>query len=98
MTTRAEDGMSRATMRRVMFGLPRFGPWTSNLCIGTLAIIAAAIAETLRNTLDIIPKDMEIEIVMIEVMMIEAVEIVDTRHNGLMRTNQFQIDAQCHSE
>ncbi len=79
MTTRAEDGISRVTIRRLMFGLPRFGPWTSNLCMDTLTIIAAAIGETLRNTLDVTPKDMIIEIET------EVLNIMTVRHKVIIQ-------------
>jgi hypothetical protein len=79
MTTRAEDGISRVTMGQIIFGLPRFGPLTSYLCIVTLTIIAATIGPALRNTLDSTPKNIMIEVVIIEIMIIEAViiEVVD---------------------
>jgi hypothetical protein len=74
MTTRAEDGISRVTMGQVVFGLPRFGPWTSNLCIATLTIIAAAIGATLRNTLNSTPINLIIEI---EVVIIKVVDVIN---------------------
>ena len=73
-------------MRQIMFGLPRFGPWTSNLCIATLTIIAAAIGETLRNTLKSTPKNL-----MTEAMIIEVVGVINVRHNCLMPRNQIRI-------
>ena len=86
MTTRTEDGISRVTMDRAVFGLPHFGPSTLELCIVTLTIIAVTIGPASRNTLDITPKDLAIEVVMIVVM-----TVADVRHNCFMQRNQIPI-------
>ena len=67
-------------MGQIMFGLPRSGPWTSNLCIATLTIIAATIGPALRNTLESTPKDLKIKV---------AKNIMNVRRNGLMPRNQI---------
>jgi hypothetical protein len=54
-----------------------------------LTIIAAAIGATLRNTSDITPKNMKIEVVKIEVL-----NVVNVRRNVLMRRNQILIITQ----
>ena len=46
------------------------------MCIATLTIIAATIGPALRNTLDSTPKDLKTEVVIIEVVIIEAVGIM----------------------
>jgi hypothetical protein len=58
-----------------------------------LTIIAAAIGETLRNTLESTPKNLmtEVMIMIIEVVIIEAVDVINVRHNCLMPGNPIRI-------